>query len=62
MTKARIKIEVVIDYEMRPSNYPPNSTPKEMLDIDLAGANEDPFIMMDSDNVEWNISGEILKE
>jgi len=52
----RLKFEIVLEYEPDPANYP-DPTPEQMLAIDLANANEDPFAFISEG--EWTITGEI---
>jgi len=59
--KARIIVTCSIEYEMHPENYPKGCTPKEALDIDVAGANDDPFLTMYRENAQWTITGELIK-
>lgn len=61
MTKAKISILVEVEYELEAENYPAGSSPSDMLAIDLIGANDDPYLTMDSQNAKWTISGELLK-
>lgn len=62
MTKTRIRItfNVVVEYDADPANYPKGSTPQQMLDIDLANAEEDPFLMVEGG--AWTTTGEIVQE
>jgi hypothetical protein len=61
MTKAKITFLVEVEYEMSAENYPDGCTPEQMLAIDLAGANEDPYLTID-DNATWTITGMLLSE
>jgi len=62
MQKAKITFVVTIEYEMNPGHYPEGATPQDMLDIDLAGADDDPMVWMDNEDAKWAISGELIKE
>ena len=60
-TRLKIKFVIELEYDAKPENYPENSrTPEGMLAVDLANANEDPFLMI-SDATDWKITGEILE-
>lgn len=60
MTKLRIKFEVVVEYDANPENYPDSArTPEQMLAVDLANADEDPFMMLGED-ADWKITGEVV--
>ena len=60
MAKVKITILVEVEYDLKPEHYPPGSSPAEMLEIDLAGANDDPHLTMDSGNAKWTISGALV--
>ena len=59
MAKARITFTVVVEYEMKPEYYDDGSTPEQMLDVDIANANEDPMLMIGED-AKWEIVGELI--
>lgn len=61
MTKLRIKVEAVIEYDADPTTYPEDKrTPKGMLEVDLANAEDDVFSLLDGDKVQWAIAGEVV--
>ncbi len=61
-TKVKSKVAIERGYEMIPENYPADKrTPEDMLAIDLAVVNEDPFMFIDSENATWNITGEVVQ-
>lgn len=61
MSKPKLKIRFVVDveYEADPVNYPAGSTPEEMLKIDLASAEEDPFMTIEG-ATNWTTTGEVI--
>lgn len=60
-TRLKIKFVVEMEYDANPEHYPEGKrTPEGMLEVDLANANDDPFLII-SDNAEWEITGEVLK-
>ncbi len=59
MTRIRITMTVVHEYDANPENYG-NQPPEAMLAIDLANANDDPFLFI-GDEAEWSITGEIVE-
>lgn len=64
MSTVKLKIRFVVDveYQADPSNYPEDSrTPEKMLAIDLDGAKDDPFLMMDMPGAKMEITGEVAK-
>ena len=62
MSKAKLVFLVEIEYEQSPDNYEKKDrTPEAMLAVDLVGANDDPFLFLDSPNAVWKITGEILR-
>lgn len=61
MPKAKIKIVVEVEYDQDPQYYPQGSTPEQMLELDLRGANEDPYITIDNNNAKWTITGETIE-
>ena len=59
--KLKIRFEVEVEYTPDKRNYPEGSrTPEAMLALDLASANEDPFLFLSSDT-NWVITGDVLK-
>lgn len=61
MTKMKITFVVEFEYEAKPENYPESHrTPEKMLELDLASANDDPFLFL-GDDCEWQITGEVLE-
>lgn len=58
-TKIKIAILIEVEYEPNPEYYAPGATLQEMLAVDLAGAEEDPFAKMDSTNAKWTITGSL---
>ena len=62
MNKIRVTITAVVEYDADPNNYPEDKrTPEGMLEIDLAGADDDTIGFISGDNVKWSISGEVIK-
>lgn len=55
----RITFNVVVEYEADPQNYPDGYTPEQMLAVDLANAEEDPFLLVEGG--EWTTTAEIVK-
>ena len=66
MTRARFTFTVVKEFEMKPEYYPDCDSPSEMLMVDIANANEDPYLFIGDpylfidDNVEWDIKAELI--
>lgn len=58
-TKIKISILIEVEYEPNPEHYEPNATLQQMLDVDLAGAKEDPYLQMDSSRAKWSITGSL---
>ena len=62
MTRSRIKILVEVEYEQQPRHYPEDSrTPEKMLAIDLANADDDPFLFINMDAARMTITGELIE-
>ena len=61
-TRFKITFIATVEYDVNDQFYPGCSSVEEMLKIDLENANADPFFMLDYDDVEWNITGEILNK
>lgn len=61
MTKLRVTITAVFEYEPNPEHYGDNSTPEQMLAVDLKNAKDDPFMLLGSDATSWTTTGEVLK-
>lgn len=57
--KGRLTFTVNVEYEIDPRNYPGCMTPDEMLEVDIAGANDDPFSVLSMD-ADWKVTGEML--
>lgn len=62
MPKAKITIQVEVEFNMVPKHYQTGSTSQQMLEQDLKSVKEDPYILMDSENAKWNITGELINE
>jgi hypothetical protein len=63
MSRVRITITVTAEYDQVTEYYPPDAnTPEDMLRIDLAGIEEEPYAFMDSDHANWDIKGEIIPD
>ena len=62
MSKVRITITTTIEYKVDPNDYPNCNTLKDMLNADIENAKDDPFIMMDMDEANTKVSGEIVEE
>lgn len=61
MPRAKIKIVVEVEYDQDPQYYPQGSTPEQMLEIDLQGANDDPYLTMELDSAKWTITGKTIE-
>lgn len=61
MTKLKITFEVSLEYEADPENYPGCSSPEEMLAVDLANAEDDPFLMLGDSRPVWKIAGAVIE-
>ena len=59
MAKARFTFTVVKEFEMNPEYYDGCTTPSQMLAVDIANANEDPYLFIGHD-VEWNVKAELI--
>ena len=57
--KFRITFNVVVEYEADPKNYPNGYTAEQMLEVDLANAEEDPFMLIEGG--QWTTTAEIVK-
>jgi hypothetical protein len=62
MPKLKMSILVEIEYEPVMAAYPEGSTLEDVIAIDLAGANDDPFISIDDDKAKWTITLVPLEE
>jgi hypothetical protein len=61
--KARITITAVVEFDMKPENYPEDKrTPEGMLQVELQAADDDTFMFLDSPNVKWAFKGETINE
>ena len=60
-TRFKITFTITIDYEVNPESYPGCDTDEERLAIDLKSAEDDPFMMITND-ADWKVTGEIVKE
>lgn len=56
----KVRLTVVMEYELNPGCYPENATPQEMIDIDCDGFNEDPMNFMGSVG-SWTVYGEVVE-
>ena len=61
MIKAKITYTIEVEYEMHPEYYDAGITPQQMLEVDLQGAHDDPFLGMDRPEAKWTIKGELLR-
>lgn len=61
MAKIKISILVEVEYEPNAEHYAAGSTLEEMLALDLAGAEADPYMTLDSAHAKWTISGEVVQ-
>lgn len=60
MSKVRVSVTFVKEYELNPEYYPGSETDHERLMIDIEGVKSDPYLFIDdSDSVL--VQGEILK-
>lgn len=59
MPRIRITLNVVVEYEADPRNYPDGASPQDMLNIDLANAEEDPFMVIGDG--KWTTTGELVE-
>jgi hypothetical protein len=60
MAKLRIVITATVEYEADPNMYFEGATPVQMLEIDLKNADDDTFMFLDNDDVNWDINGEVV--
>lgn len=61
--KARVTVTAVVEYELKPENYPEGRrTPEAMLKMDLEAADDDTFMFLDNPNVKWAFKGETINE
>jgi hypothetical protein len=58
--KLKLTVKVTCEYTPNPKHYPEGSTPQDMLEIDIEGADEDPFMFLGGDGLVWEVSGEVL--
>lgn len=61
IVKARITMTVTVEYEINPTSYPKGATPEEMLAIDIANAEDDPYIFLEMPESKLVVKGEILE-
>lgn len=62
MQKGRITITAVIEYELDPKNYlEEDRTPERMLAVDLNAAENDTFMFLEGDNVNWDFKAEVVE-
>lgn len=60
MSKARITITAVIEFEQNPERYQEEDrTPERMLAVDLDAARDDTFLFLDNPDAKWTITGEV---
>lgn len=60
VTKLRVTVTAVVEYEPDPRHYPDcDGDPRRMLAVDLACAEEDPFLFLGNRQAEWTVSGEV---
>lgn len=61
MTKLRIKVEAVVEYDADPLDYPEGQrTPEAMLAFDLANAEDSPLLSI-GESADWKITGEVAQ-
>lgn len=58
--KAKVSFLVEVEYEINPDHYEEGMSYEEMLAVDLEGANNDPFILIDSSSAKWTITGKLV--
>lgn len=59
-TKIKLTFVVTVEYDANPVNYPEGQRDEaSMLKIDLANADEDPYLYLDQG--KWEITGEVVK-
>ena len=59
MKKIIAEIIFSVKYEMKPENYPKESTPKECLSIDISNVRNNPEMLILDDNLQ--IKGRIIE-
>lgn len=47
MTRLRLTVTFVQEYDADPENYDDNTTPEEMAEVDRIAATEDPSLFLD---------------
>lgn len=55
MKSFKVKAIIEIKYEINPEYYPENSTLDDMISLDLANLEDDPYTFLDSDDVSYRI-------
>jgi hypothetical protein len=59
--RIRITITTVVEYECDPSNYEASATIEDMARVDLAAAEDDPFLFETMDGASTDTKAEVLK-
>jgi hypothetical protein len=58
--KVKIVVTAVLVCEVDPAFYPEGITAEEMVQIDVQNTIDDPFLVLDNDDVVWTVEGEVL--
>ncbi len=60
--KARIKLNIEVEYELDPENFPEGiNSPEKMLEMDLVDVIDDPISFVDATSSNWTIIGELIE-
>ena len=62
MKKIKISVLVEVEYTPKPEYYPPGTSIEQMMETDLIGVKEDPYLWLDSFPATWNITGKVIDE
>ena len=66
MIKARFTLTVTMEVEIKPENYLPKipltATNEERIAYDILTMKENTWVILDSDNAVYNVTGELLEE
>ncbi|TKG67050.1 hypothetical protein [Prauserella endophytica] len=54
-----ITVTATVAYKPNAEHYPEGSSWDDMLEMDIAAADDNPFFFMDQEETEWSVEGEI---
>jgi len=60
--KAKVKLTIEKEYELNPEWYPPHFTAQQMLNTDIDGILDDPLALIDENNSNLKVEGELVNE